>query len=98
MSAKQSRGMWHVVMKRSKRRALPKNKLRRMLEKLEHPKASVRAKVEHPFHVIKSLFRHRKTRYRGLAKNTAQLFILFAFANVVLAARRFTVTDARSAS
>lgn len=32
------------------------------------------AKVEHPFHVIKNLFRHRKTRYRGLAKNTAQLF------------------------
>lgn len=55
---------WHVVMKRSKRKALPKNKLGRMTEKLEHLKASVRAKVEHPFHVIKNLFRHRKTRYR----------------------------------
>jgi IS5 family transposase len=40
---------WHVAMKRSKRKALPKNKLGRMLEKLEHLKASVRAKVEHPF-------------------------------------------------
>ena len=89
---------WHVAMKRSKRNALPGNKLGRMLEKLEHLKASVRAKVEHPFHVIKNLFRHRKTRYRGLAKNTAQLFTLFAFANLVLAGRRFTVTETRKAS
>ena len=85
-------------MKRSKRKALPKTKLRRMQEKLEHLKASVRAKVEHPFHVIKNLFRHRKTRYRGLAKNTAQLFTLFAFANLVLAGRRFKVTESRSPS
>lgn len=69
--------IWHVAMKRAKRKALPKNKLGRMTEKLEHLKASVRAKVEHPFHVIMNLFRHRKTRYRGLAKNTAQLFTLF---------------------
>jgi IS5 family transposase len=89
---------WHVAMKRSKRKALPTNKLGRMREKLEHLKASVRAKVEHPFHVIKNLFRHRKTRYRGLAKNTAQLFTLFAFANLVLAGRRFNITESRSPS
>jgi transposase, IS5 family len=89
---------WQVAMKRSKRKALPDNKLGRMLEKLEHLKASVRAKVEHPFHVIKNLFRHRKTRYRGLVKNTAQLFTLFAFANLVLAGRRFTVAEARRPS
>jgi IS5 family transposase len=89
---------WHVAMKRSKRKALPNNKLGRMREKLEHLKASVRAKVEHPFHVIKNLFRHRKTRYRGLAKNTAQLFVLFGFANLVLAGRRFTITESRRAS
>jgi IS5 family transposase len=88
----------HVAMKRSKRKALPKNKLSRMTEKLEHLKVSVRAKVEHPFHGIKDLFRHRKTRYRGLAKNTAQLFILFGFANLVLASRRFKVTETRVAS
>jgi IS5 family transposase len=35
--------------------------------------------------VIKNLFRHRKTRYCGLAKNTAQLFTLFGYANLVLA-------------
>ncbi len=51
-----------------------------MTEKLEHLKASVLAKVEHPFHVVKNLFRHRKARYRGLAKNTPQLFTLFGYA------------------
>lgn len=90
--------MWHVAMKRSLRKALPKNKAGRQQEKLEHLKASVRAKVEHPFHVIKNLFRHRKTRYRGLAKNTAQLFTLFGFANLMLAGRRFKITETRSAS
>jgi transposase, IS5 family len=89
---------WHVAMKRSKRKALPANKLGRMQEKLEQIKASVRAKVEHPFHVVKNLFRHRKTRYRGLAKNTAQLFTLFAFANLVLAGRRFAIPNTRVAS
>jgi transposase, IS5 family len=50
-------------------------------------KASVRAFVEHPFHIVKNLFRHRKTRYRGLAKNAHQLLALFALANVVIGAR-----------
>jgi IS5 family transposase len=89
---------WHVAMKRSKRKALPNNKLGRMTEKLEHLKASVRAKVEHPFHVVKNLFRHRKARYRGLAKNTAQLFTLFGFANLVLAGRQFRVSETRAPS
>ena len=89
---------WYVAMKRAKRKALPNNKLGRMREKLEVLKASVRAKVEHPFHVIKNLFRHRKTRYRGLAKNTAHLHILFGLANLVLAGRRFALPKARAAS
>jgi hypothetical protein len=50
----------------------------------EQLKASVRAKVEHPFHVIKNLVRHKKVRYKGLAKNEAQLFSLFALANLVI--------------
>ena len=87
---------WHVAMKRSKRKALPKSKLGRLTEKLENLKASVRAKAEYRFHVVKNLFRHRKTRYRGLAKNTAQLFTLFAFANLVLAGRRFTITESHT--
>lgn len=62
---------------------MKKNPLGRVKEKLERAKASVRAQVEHPFHVLKNLFRHRKTRYRGLAKNTTQLFALFGFANLL---------------
>ena len=85
-------------MKCSKRKALPKSKLGRLTEKLEHLKDSVRAKVEHPFHVVKNLFRHGKTRYRDLDKNTAQLFTLFAFSNLVLTGRRFMIAESRSPS
>ena len=56
-------------------------------EQLEAAKAQLRAKVEHPFHVIKNLFGYRKVRYKGLAKNQAQLFSLFGLANLVLATR-----------
>lgn len=59
----------------------------------ERLKASVRAKVEHPFHVVKYLFRHRKVRYKGLAKYAAQLFALFGLANFVIAKR--PLLDAR---
>jgi transposase, IS5 family len=52
--------------------------------------AMVRAKVEHPFRVIKRQFGHVKTRYRGLAKNRAQLFTLFALGNLFLVRRRLT--------
>ena len=48
----------------------------------------VRAKVEHPFRVIKRQFGHLKTRHRGLAKNRAQIFTLFALGNLFLVRRR----------
>ncbi len=50
--------------------------------------AMVRARVEHPFRVIKRQFGYVKTRYRGLAKNRAQLFTLFALGNLFLVRRR----------
>lgn len=89
---------WHIAMRPSKRKALPKTVAGEMLEWIEHTKASIRAKVEHPFHVVKNLFRHRKTRYRGLAKNTAQLLTLFGFANLMLARRWLLTPDAQGAS
>ena len=52
---------------------------------MERALSQVRAWVEHPFHIVKNLFRHKKLRYRGLAKNTAQLRTLFALANLVIA-------------
>jgi IS5 family transposase len=61
--------------------------LYRVKRKVEYAKAQLRAKVEHPFQVIKVRFNHRKVRYRGLEKNTAQLFSLFGLANLVLAKR-----------
>ena len=51
-------------------------------QRWEHFKASVRAKVEHPFRVIKRQFGYTKVRYRGLAKNTAQVLTLFALSNL----------------
>ena len=72
---------------------MPQDRFGWIQEQLEKMKASVRAKVEHPFHVIKNLFKHRKTRHKGLAKNNAQLFTLFGMANLVLAGRRLTATD-----
>jgi transposase, IS5 family len=78
---------WHVAMQPGKRKVLSDSALGQMIEKVEKIKASIRAKVEHPFHVIKNLFRHKKTHYRGLAKNHAQLYSLFGLANLVLAKR-----------
>ena len=88
---------WHVAMKRGKRKALPNSPWGKLCEKIEKAKASIRSKVEHPFHVVKNLFGHRKARYRGLEKNTAQLFTLFGLANLVLARGRLLAPDARGA-
>jgi IS5 family transposase len=55
-----------------------------LAEPVERALAQVRAWVEHPFHIVENLFRHKKVRYRGLAKNTAQLHTLFALANLVI--------------
>ena len=74
---------WNVAIKRSIIKALPKA-VRDLAEPVERALAQLRAPVEHPFHVVKNLFRHKKLRYRGLAKNTAQLRTLFALANLVI--------------
>ncbi len=78
---------WRVAMKRGERKALPDTEAGEVQELFERVKASVRAKVEHPFHVVKNLFGHRKVRYRGLAKNEAQLYTLFGLGNLLLAKR-----------
>jgi transposase, IS5 family len=74
---------WHVAMRPGKRKALNKdNAADVLIDKIEKLKASVRAKVEHPFRVIKRQFGHVKVRYRGLKKNTAQWVTLFALSNL----------------
>ena len=90
---------WHVAMQPGKRQALDQTSAwQRLLEQAERLKASVRAKVEHPFHVVKNLFRHRKVRYRGLAKNQGQLFALFGLANLVIAKRPLLAVHGGGAS
>jgi IS5 family transposase len=88
---------WHVALRPGVRRALPDDALGRLQERIERVKASLRAKVEHPFHIIKNLFKYRKARYRGLAKNQAQLFTLFGLANLVLAGWRLRARNTLSA-
>ncbi|TDQ36788.1 IS5 family transposase, partial [Tepidicella xavieri] len=76
---------WHVAMRPGKRRALDKRTfLGQVMDALERTKARIRAKGEHPFRVLKCQFGYRKTPYRGLAKNGAQLNVLFALVNLWL--------------
>jgi IS5 family transposase len=80
---------WHIAMRPGKRKALDLNDPRDAIcNEIERLKASVRAKVEHPFRVIKRQFGFTKVRYRGLAKNTAQLETLFALSNLWMARRK----------
>jgi transposase, IS5 family len=81
---------WNIAIKRSIIKALPKG-LRDLAEPVERALAQVRAWVEHPFHIVKNLFRHKKLRYRGLAKNTAQLHTLFALANLMIVKKTLLV-------
>ena len=74
---------WQIAMKPGKRKALDKNNAAdACINQAEKLKAGIRAKVEHPFRVIKRQFGFVKVRYRGLKKNTAQLFTLFALSNL----------------
>ena len=73
---------WHIAMRPGTRRALPNTPLGQILEKLEYAKARIRAKVEHPFRIVKRQFGYLKTRYSGMAKNSAQIVTLFALANL----------------
>ena len=82
---------WQIAGKRSRLKKLPEGPEKEMLKAVEKAKAAVRAFVEHPFHILKNLFRHRKVRYRGLAKNGHQLHTLFGLANLVIGARQPTV-------
>ena len=78
---------WHIAARPSDIAKLPDGRAKTKQQKAEHRKASVRAKVEHPFRVIKRQFGLVKVRFRGLQKNTAQLLTLFALSNLWMARR-----------
>ena len=74
---------WQVAMRPGLRRHLSPGSQEALGE---HRKASVRAKVEHPFLYVKRRFGYAKVRYRGLAKNTQRLVLLLGMANLLIAA------------
>ena len=78
---------WQIACKRGLIKAMAEGAEKTAVKAVEKAKASVRAFVEHPFHIVKNLFRHRKVRYRGLTKNGHQLYALFGLANVVIGGR-----------
>jgi IS5 family transposase len=79
---------WHIAARPSDLARLPDGRRKKTIQKQEHRKASVRAKVEHPFRVIKRQFGLTKVRFRGLAKNTAHVITLFALSNLWMARRQ----------
>ena len=79
---------WQVAMRPGQRRKLDAGSDEAAREKR---KASVRAKVEHPFLYVKRRFGYAKVRYRGLAKNTQRLALLLGFANLMRAERPLAV-------
>jgi transposase, IS5 family len=77
---------WKIAMRPGKRKALNKDDpVDALIDQAEKHKAGIRAKVEHAFRVIKRQFGHTKVRYRGLKKNTTQLYTLFALSNLWMA-------------
>lgn len=85
--------IWSISARPSSRRKHgEKSVIGRALRKIEYAKSQTRAKVEHPFRVIKRQFGYVKVRFRGLAKNTAQLVTLFALSNLWMARRHLLTT------
>jgi len=86
-----------VTTKPDKLRAIPQeSKAEARLRCLESVKASIRAKVQHSFHAVKNLFGHRKVRYRGLKKNTAQLHDALAKAPALVIGEGYATADSLS--
>lgn len=79
---------WQIAVKPGKLKAMPEGREKGRLQSLETAKASIRARVEHPFRVIKRQFGYAKVRFRGLAKNTSQVLTLFALSNLWMARKQ----------
>ncbi len=81
--------IWQIAARRSTYKQLSKRSVLYKAErKIEKAKVQVRAKVEHPFRVIKRQFGYVQVRFRDLAKNSAQLVTLFALSNLWVAHRQ----------
>jgi IS5 family transposase len=80
--------VFFIAEKPSVIKAMKTKREQKQARALERLKASVRAKVEHPFRVIKRQFGYTAVRYRGIAKNAAQVLTLFALSNLWMSRRR----------
>ena len=76
------------------RRTRYKNYVDELQKARNKTKSSVRAKVEHPFRILKRVFGFEKTRYRGIAKNHNRLCACFALVNLYLHRKRLAVQTA----
>jgi IS5 family transposase len=86
----QCKANWHIAMRASERKALDKgHKIQSRIEFAERIKANIRAEVEHPFRVTRRQFGYTKVRYRGQARNTAQVTTLIALNNFWMVRRKF---------
>jgi transposase, IS5 family len=79
---------WKIAIKRGTLKAMKDGNAKERIQQVETQKASIRARVEHPFRVIKRQFGLLKVRFRGLAKNTAHIVTLFALSNLWMARER----------
>ena len=73
------------------RRVKYKNFVDELQKAKNRVKARVRAKVEHPFRILKRIFGFEKVRYRGLKKNHERLCTCFALVNLYLHRKRLAV-------
>jgi len=79
---------WNIAGRPSDIAKLPEGKAKARVKKQEHEKASVRAKGEHPFRVVKRQFGFVKVRFKGLVKNTAHVVTLFALSNLWMSRKK----------
>ena len=75
---------WRIAKRRTTVKKMAEGWQKELAYAYEKLKAKIRARVEHPFHVIKNIFRYKKTRYKGLVKNDVQLQILFGLSNLYM--------------
>ena len=82
LSANGQEVRWPIAKRRTTIEKMAEGWQKSLAQADEKLKAQVRARVEHPFHVVKNIFRYKKTRYKGLAKNDSQINVLFALSNL----------------
>lgn len=76
---------WYIAKRRKLIRQMEGGWQKDLALAFEKLKARIRAIVEHPFHIVKNIFKHKKVRYKGIMKNDAQLNTLFALSNLYMA-------------